>query len=360
MRPVSHFTPTLPVVSVLMVAHDAEKNVRRAVESIQNQSLKNLELIVVDAGSSDSTARQLASLAERDLRIEVVRADGCDRQEGLDLALERSRGTYVTVMDADGWARPGVLDGLVGMATEKSLDLVVGGFTLSVRDESGRGGEWSVTSEGASYLTQHEFRAGAWRLFASGQLLPASAKLFSQDLIAASGARFGSDLGSDHAFVIAALRDVERVGVLGGECYHLDRSVRSRRRADAALGDYRRLEREHEALLDLYRHWGLDGDAASLEMLQNRYIEQLVGCIEEVCGSGGLKGSAEQRDAVARMLGTEHARLAASVAHPRGSHARSMLAPIRARSVPLVCAQARLLSLVWGGQPSSAVPDVFI
>ena len=66
-----------PVVSVLMAVHDAEGYVRRAVESIQNQSLRELELIVVDAGLQDSTARVVEVMAERDLRMELVRADSC-------------------------------------------------------------------------------------------------------------------------------------------------------------------------------------------------------------------------------------------------------------------------------------------
>ena len=95
-----------PVVSVLMAVHDAEGYVRRAVESIQNQSLRELELIVVDAGSQDSTARVVEAMAERDLRIELVRADACSRQEALDVALERATGRYLSVVDADGFAQP--------------------------------------------------------------------------------------------------------------------------------------------------------------------------------------------------------------------------------------------------------------
>ena len=66
-----HFSPTSPKVSVLLCVHDAEKTLRRAVESVQNQTLHNVELVAVDAGSEDSSARMLDTFMERDIRVVV-------------------------------------------------------------------------------------------------------------------------------------------------------------------------------------------------------------------------------------------------------------------------------------------------
>ena len=200
-----HYTPTSPVVSVLMVVMGAERSVRRAVESVQNQTLSNIQLVVVDAVGSGQVTRQLESIAERDLRVELVSAGGCARQEALDLALERSRGTYVAVVDADGWAAPKMLEELVDLADDRALELVVGGFTLALETAGGRTAELDVASEDEVFLTQHEFRAAAWRMFATGQLLPASAKLFRRDRAEEWGARFSAERESDHGFVISYL-----------------------------------------------------------------------------------------------------------------------------------------------------------
>ncbi|MBM6774617.1 glycosyltransferase family 2 protein [Olsenella profusa] len=345
-----------------MVAHDAERSVRRAVESLQNQTLTRIELVVVDAGSEDSTARQLDAIAERDLRVVVVHADRCGRQRGLDLALERSHGAWLAVMDTDGWARPTMLADLLGRAEERSADLVVGGYSLAVSEGDGRPSEVTVEDEGRDYPTQHDFRSDAWRLLGSGQLLPASAKLFSRERAEACGARFAADgeAEDDHSFVLSYLRETERVSVLPGTCYHVSRRL-SASRPGTERAWYRRLEAEHAALLELYRHWGLEGDAASMETIQDRYVGQLIDCIEDVCRVGGPADLAQCRKIVEGMLGTDQARVAVSVAHPSGSHARSLMAPIRARNTALVCAQARLLSLFRRGRVAeSTVPDAFI
>ena len=352
--------PTAPVVSVLMVARDAEGSVRRAVESVQNQSLSELELVVVDAGSRDATLRQLEAIAERDLRVEVVRADRCGRQRALGLALERARGAYLVVMDADGWARPSMLADMVGLARERALELVVGGIELSVSVAEGRPSEVELSAEAEVFPAQHEFRAAAWRLLSSGLLLPASAKLFERSRVGEVGASFSPDHATDHSFTIGYLRDVERVGVLGGTCYHVGRVLGAGVRRDAGNEGYRRLEAEQDALVSLYRHWGLEGDVSSMEMLQSRYIEQLVGCVEGACGRGTGLSSGEQRRLVANMIGTERARVASSVARPRSNDARSLLAPIRSGNVALVCAQARLMGLLSRGRVANVVPDVYL
>lgn len=355
----SHYTPTSPVVSALMVAHDAERTVRRAVESLQNQTLRNFELVVVDAGSQDSTPRLLESAAERDMRIRVVQADAVDRQTALNLALDRAQGTYVTVADANGWSNQTMLAELVGAAERDRAELVIGGFTLSLSLPGGRAAEAEVAAEeGSSYPTQHDFRAAAWKLLASGQLLPVGGKLFLREFAERDGVRFSPQAGCDHAFVTGFLADVERVTVCPGTCCHMTREPLPPGAA-GALESYRRAEEEHGALLELFRHWGLEGDPASASALQDRYIEQLVDCIERVCGRGSRVSSADQRRIVSEMIDTDRAQLAASVARPRGNAARAMLAPIRSNNASLVCVQTRLMSLLRPGIADVA-PDFFV
>lgn len=355
----AHGTTRGPVVSAIMAVHDAEGLVRRAIESLQNQTFREFELIVVDAGSSDGSARIIDSLAERDLRIDVVHTGECTRQEALDRALDRASGRYLTVIDADGCARPTMLADFVELAERRSLELVVGGIDLCLIGSNGRPLEMELSSEEQIFPTQHDFRTAAWQLFSSGQLLPAGGKLFSLRRVHDEGLRFSVGGVLDHLFVTGFLSDVERVGVLDGTCYRVDRYIAPMERMAASPRAFHLLEEEHAALLDLYRHWGLEGDVASMEMLQSRFMERLVACVESVCSSDSLP-PAEQRRAVEAMIGTDQARLAASVAHPASGSARSMQAPVRNHNVRLVCAQARLLSLLERGRGPRTAPDAFV
>ena len=93
-----------PVVSVLMSVHDGAPWVREAVQSLLAQTLTDLEVIVVDDGSTDATADVLASL--RDPRLVIERRPHAGLTRSLNRALELSKAALVARLDADDVALP--------------------------------------------------------------------------------------------------------------------------------------------------------------------------------------------------------------------------------------------------------------
>ena len=354
----SHFSPTSPTVSVLMPACDCEKTVHRAVESVQNQILGNVELVAVDAGSKDGTGRYLDIASERDIRVVVRHEEKCPRGKALQIALEAARGTYVAVLDSDGWYGASALEKMVEAAEGSSLDLVVGDIAAEVA-VGGRPAMLEARADEVVYETQNDFRTNAWRHFASGQLVPAAGKLFDRARALAAGCAFDVDAETDHSFTIDYLRGVERVGFC-------DAVYRVERKASWASGIafaellFEGLDREYGEMLDLLREWGLEGDAASMTTLQARYLEMLSLCVETASAPQRDAKGDEARALVGRMIGSDRAKLAASVAAPRDSAARALVGPIRTGNVTLAYAQSRLLALLRRGAPSVLAPDAFI
>lgn len=337
-----------------MCARDAEKTVRRAMESIQNQTLRDVEVIVVDAGSVDGTARTLDVASERDIRVRVVHVPECPREEALNLALADACGDYIFVMDADAWIEPTYLQKLVSAAEECHADLVVGGVSAEVVDGR-RSIEMDCDGEEARYLTQHDFRADAWRHFGSGRLAPASGKLFARGRAEAEGCRFDAKTGTDHSFTISYLRGVERV-VFIGNGYRVSRELPAMSGPEAARELFSRLEAGYSDVYGLLSDWGLLGDPASMEMLNGRYLEMLSLCVGAACAEKG-DGA---RELVGRLIGGERARLAASVSRPRDAAARALAGPIKSQNVGMAIAQARLLGVLRRGAPATLTPDAFI
>jgi glycosyltransferase involved in cell wall biosynthesis len=96
-----------PLVSVVMAAHDAQRYLVAAVESILKQTHRDLELIVVDDASTDGTWELLQQLAGSDDRMRLLRNERCLRQVvSLNRAILVARGCYVAIMDADDIAAP--------------------------------------------------------------------------------------------------------------------------------------------------------------------------------------------------------------------------------------------------------------
>ena len=95
---------TLPAVSVLMSVRDGAPWVRGAVASVLAQTAPDLELIVIDDGSVDSTGEILASLAEPRLRVDRQPRTGLTR--ALNRAIELARAPLLARLDADDVALP--------------------------------------------------------------------------------------------------------------------------------------------------------------------------------------------------------------------------------------------------------------
>lgn len=98
-KPVEH--ADAPLLSVIIPVYNVEKYLSDCVHSVTSQSLKSVEIILIDDGSTDSSAKIARELAQKDERIRFYEQEnrglGAVRNRGLDLA----RGTYITFVDSD-------------------------------------------------------------------------------------------------------------------------------------------------------------------------------------------------------------------------------------------------------------------
>jgi glycosyltransferase involved in cell wall biosynthesis len=93
-----------PKVSVVIPVYNGARTLARAVDSILGQSLRDIELIVVDDGSTDATPDILAAIP--DSRLRVIRQANGGRSLARNAALRAARAEYVAMLDADDVAYP--------------------------------------------------------------------------------------------------------------------------------------------------------------------------------------------------------------------------------------------------------------
>ena len=108
-------------VSVILAAYNEEKYIKKAIESVLNQTLDDFELIIVDDGSTDATSKIINSFD--DLRIKTIfqtnLGPGASRNNALDIA----SGDYVTFLDGDDWYGDDLLEIAYGEASKNSTDM---------------------------------------------------------------------------------------------------------------------------------------------------------------------------------------------------------------------------------------------
>jgi|GEM_PF-6768378 len=104
-----------PLISVIMPAFNSCNTIAHSINSILNQTWRNIELVVVDDASDDSTWSIVQGLAARDKRMKIFRnARNVGPYVSKNLALQFCKGQYITGHDADDWAHPDRLARQVG------------------------------------------------------------------------------------------------------------------------------------------------------------------------------------------------------------------------------------------------------
>lgn len=112
-------------VSVIVPVYNEERYLLKCINSICNQTLKEIEIICVDDGSTDGSLQILHDLAEKDSRIQVLTQKnqfaGVARNHGMDHAT----GKYLSFLDADDYFEPDMLEKMYDKAEEGSCEVVI-------------------------------------------------------------------------------------------------------------------------------------------------------------------------------------------------------------------------------------------
>ncbi len=120
-----------PLLSIIVPIYNSGQYLDHCIQSIRSQSYTNFELILVNDGSSDSSAEIIAQHAESDSRIKVITNEkasgnpGTPRNQALDIAT----GDYVGFVDSDDWINNDFYSQLMGLALKNNADIAFsGGF----------------------------------------------------------------------------------------------------------------------------------------------------------------------------------------------------------------------------------------
>lgn len=115
-----------PLVSIIVPAHNAEATIRACVESVAAQTYKNIELIIINDGSSDNTASVITEIAGQITHIPLRTAatSGVGVSEARNLGLAMATGEYIAFLDADDTYLPDAISYLTGLI-HNDIDIAV-------------------------------------------------------------------------------------------------------------------------------------------------------------------------------------------------------------------------------------------
>lgn len=116
------------MLSVVIPAYNVENYIERCVNSVLNQKLKNIEIIVIDDGSMDKTTDICLKISRDNKNIiyKKVQNSGCSAARNLGISIAKRK--YIAFLDSDDWVDSEMYMDMVEKAEEKQADIVICGF----------------------------------------------------------------------------------------------------------------------------------------------------------------------------------------------------------------------------------------
>lgn len=201
------------LVSVVMPVYNACGYLRPAIESIMHQTLREIEIICVDDGSTDTSLDMIKIFQQSDDRIRIITETNAGPGLARNNGLKRARGEYVAFLDADDFYESDMLEVLYNTAKEKELDIAISKYDIFENKKSrfreNIENEYSKIYTGGAVTSKNEHpdfilestSGSAWN------------KLFRRSFIAEKGITFLPEIMmfEDVYFTVCALAFAERV-----------------------------------------------------------------------------------------------------------------------------------------------------
>ena len=118
-------------VSVIVPIYMVEPYLKRAVDSIRNQTYQNLEIILVDDGSKDQCGRICDDYAKADNRIVVIHKENGGLSDARNAGLDIARGEYIMFVDSDDYIAPDCVETLLGCLKEHDADVSMCSYAVT-------------------------------------------------------------------------------------------------------------------------------------------------------------------------------------------------------------------------------------
>lgn len=212
-------------ISVIVPIYNQEKYVNRCIESIVNQTYKNLQIILVNDGSTDNSGKICDDWAQKDCRIQVCHKSNRGLVNSRKRGVMLSKGDYIAHVDSDDWIEPEMYARMLTLAIKNDADIVTSGI---IRDY-----------ENYSIVEYEHFETGVYKdnrlekeywpnviatdkFFKTNVNIHITNKLYKRELALKHQMELSDNIriGEDAAMVYPAIFDAKCIVVSGRNFYH--------------------------------------------------------------------------------------------------------------------------------------------
>ena len=164
------------MISVIVPVYNVEKYLRQCLHSVINQTYRDVEILIVDDGSTDGSGTVCDVYAEKDNRITVFHTENYGLSAARNHALDRAHGDYIAFLDSDDWLEESAIEQLLTVAETTGADIVACRFFQEFVDKTVEPGgiNTEFVVEGSEVLStmviDHKLTEDVWNKFYKAEL----------------------------------------------------------------------------------------------------------------------------------------------------------------------------------------------
>lgn len=199
-------------ISIIVPIYNVESYISKCIESIINQTYENIEIILVDDGSKDTSGHICDKYAEKDNRIKVIHKENGGLSSARNAGLDICSGKYIGFIDGDDWIAHNMYELLISMIKEFNCDIAICGYRETIESKEC----FTLRKLKNVYLDNNSL----WEEIFGKLNNAAWNKLYKKDLI--GNLRFPLNIihGEDLIFNLLYLRKCKNGAINRTECYN--------------------------------------------------------------------------------------------------------------------------------------------
>ncbi len=145
----------MPKVSVIIPVYNVEPYLRKCLDSVVGQTLKDIEIICIDDGSTDGSGAILDEYAQKDKRIKVIHKKNEGQSIARNIGINLAQGEYIGFVDSDDWLDDNFYAILYATAKQSEADIVKGNMCYMDNGIFDRTKSWNIRIKKEASNSQH-------------------------------------------------------------------------------------------------------------------------------------------------------------------------------------------------------------
>lgn len=232
------------MVSVIIPVYNVEKYIGRSIESVLSQTYADVEIVIIDDGSTDGTGRVCKEYAKDNQQIKYIYKSNEGQGVARTAALQLAQGKYITFLDGDDWLEPDAIEHMVMAVQDHEADIVVGDCYYVYDSEEGLDKRYSkIRYEDGIILCkgEHYEKINRLRTFTC-------AKLYRKEYLLSKGFSQPSYAYEDVATIPLLIAQAGRIAYISKPVYNYVKN-----RADSTIHNIKKQKDMYVAIRDMYR-----------------------------------------------------------------------------------------------------------